>query len=251
MRKVENYSLLEVKRKESLLKRPFDVSLSLIGVIVSLPLWILFGLIILIKDGWPVFFVQERVGKNGKKFKAYKFRSMIKDAENEIDPVQAEDDSRITKIGKIMRATAMDELPQLVNILKGDMSFVGPRAMRSHEIENGNRINEEKNPKPENKYRKKDTGNCEERISSQKSVVCKNRVIPLKKVPGYSERQSVRPGLTGFAQIFLPKESPLREKFLYDLAYVKNQSFWFDLKLIFLSFWVTFRGKWETRDKKI
>jgi lipopolysaccharide/colanic/teichoic acid biosynthesis glycosyltransferase len=102
----------------------------------SSPLWALIAFAIIIEDGLPIFYGQERVGKNGRIFRTMKFRSMIKDAERETGPVQAvENDPRITNVGKILRATAMDELPQLVNILKGDMSFVGPRSLRPKEKE--------------------------------------------------------------------------------------------------------------------
>jgi len=203
---------------EPFLKRPFDFLLSLIGIILSLPLWILIGILIVIEDGLPIFYAQERVGKNGRIFKVMKFRSMVKDAEKETGPVQAtEHDPRITKIGKILRGTAMDELPQLVNILKGDMSFVGPRSLR---------------PKEKEVYGNPDKTNIED-------------------IPGYKERLAVRPGLTGTAQIYLPTDALRKEKFKYDLDYIKNQSFLFDLKLIILSFWITFRGKWQTRQKKI
>ena len=201
-----------------MMKRLFDMFLSSVGLLLSLPLWILFGLLILIEDGWPIFYFQERVGKKGKIFKALKFRSMVKDAEKATGPVQAaENDPRVTKIGKILRNTAMDELPQLVNIFKGDMSFVGPRAIRPEELEvNGN-----------------------------------PRVMKIEDIAGFDDRQSIKPGLTGWAQIHLPKDARLEEKFKYDLLYAQKQSLWFDVKLIFLSFWVTFRGKWESREKKI
>jgi lipopolysaccharide/colanic/teichoic acid biosynthesis glycosyltransferase len=204
--------------REPVLKRPFDFLLSLTGIIFSFPLWIVIGLLIVLKDGWPIFYFQERVGKGGKMFKATKFRSMVKDAEKHTGPVQAvENDPRITGLGKILRATAMDELPQLINILKGDMSFVGPRSLRPNE--------------------KEVHGNPDE--------------TSIKNVPGYEERLTVRPGLTGTAQIYLPTDALRKEKFQYDLNYIKNQSFLLDLKLIILSFWITFRGKWQTRLKKL
>jgi len=88
--------------KEPFLKRPFDFALSLFGIIISLPLWILFGLLILLEDGWPVFYLQERIGKGGRIFKALKFRSMIKGAEKDIGPDQAvENDPTVTKVGRI------------------------------------------------------------------------------------------------------------------------------------------------------
>jgi len=209
---------LKGKMKALFLKRPFDVTLSLLGLIVSLPLWLLFGFFIWVEDRGSVFYLQPRVGKNGRIFRALKFRSMIKGAEKDLGPVQAtENDPRVTKIGKILRATAMDELPQLVNILKGDMSFVGPRALRPEEIENN-----------ENQEKK-----------------------GLVEIRGYKERHSVTPGLTGITQVYLPKDAPRRKKFSYDLCYIKKQSFCLDLKLIFLSFWITFRAKWESRKEKL
>ena len=130
--------------------------------------------------------------------------------------VDVENDPRITKVGKVLRATAMDELPTLVNILKGDMSFVGPRAL-PFKIED------------------------EERT----------RYANITQVPGYHLRSQVKPGLTGIAQIYAPKEIDHKDRFRYDNLYVERMSFWLDLKLIFLSFWITFRGKWEHRGKKI
>src|SRR4030042_6593725 len=119
-----------------MLKRLFDIGLSGIGLIGSAPLWLIFSLAIKLQDGGPVFYSQERVGKGGRIFRVIKFRSMIKDAEKTTGPVQAvENDPRVTKIGRILRKTAMDDLPQLVNILKGDMSFIGTRALRPAERE--------------------------------------------------------------------------------------------------------------------
>jgi len=203
--------------KALFLKRPFDIALSSVGIVLSSPLWLVFGLMIWLEDKGPIFYKQERIGKNGKVFKALKFRSMIADAEQKEGPVQAKlNDKRVTKVGKILRATAMDELPQLTNILIGDMSFVGPRALRPAEIENHGR-----------------------------------NTVSLVELPGFSKRHSIRPGLTGLTQVYLPKDFPIKRKFRYDLLYIKNRSFWLDLKLIFLSFWITFRAKWESREKKI
>ena len=110
------------------MKRLFDMALAGTGLIASSPLWLLFGAAIKLEDGGPVFFTQERVGLRGGVFNALKFRSMRPDAESGIGAVQAtEGDPRVTKIGKLMRATAMDELPQLFNVLDGSMSLVGPR----------------------------------------------------------------------------------------------------------------------------
>lgn len=211
-------SRLRKRMKALFLKRPFDITLSAIGLIFSWPLWILFGIMIWLEDRGFIFYFQRRVGKDGRIFKALKFRSMIKEAEENTGPVQAvENDPRVTKVGKFLRITAMDELPQLINILKGDMSFVGPRALRPEEIENH--------------------GN-----SSKKG---------LSEIKGFKERHSVTPGLTGLTQVYLPKDAPRHEKFSYDLLYIKNRSFWLDLKLILLSFLITFRAKWESRQGKI
>lgn len=199
------------KMKEPFLKRPFDFTLSLIGIIISFPLWILIGLLIWLEDRGPIFYSQYRVGKDGKIFKAIKFRSMIKDAEKQTGAVWAkEDDPRITKIGRILRATAMDELPQLLSILKGDMSFVGPRPERPELVTQFN-----------------------------------------GGIPNYNFRHVVKPGLTGIAQIYGKYDTPPQHKLKYDLLYIKKQNFWLDLKLIFLSFLITFQGKWQSRKKKV
>lgn len=199
-------------------KRLLDMLLSGSGLIVSAPLWAVIAALIKIEDGGPVFFSQERVGRRGRTFRALKFRSMIVDAEARTGPIQSGvNDPRITRIGKLLRATAMDELPQLWNIFRGDMSFVGPRALRPGEIEvNGS-----------------------------------GEVEKLEDVPGFADRCTVRPGLTGVAQIYAPRDVVRRQKFRYDRFYIRRQSFWFDLRLIILSFWITFRGRWEARDRKL
>ncbi|HEX6051379.1 MAG TPA: sugar transferase [Gemmatimonadaceae bacterium] len=199
-------------------KRVLDVALSGFGLLASSPLWALLALAIKLEDGGPVFFSQERAGEGGRVFRAWKFRSMIPDAERHVGAVQAvEDDPRVTRIGKIMRATAMDELPQLWNIFVGDMSFVGPRALRPGEIE----------------------------------VLGDGQLEALEDVPGYEHRSRVRPGLTGIAQIYAPRDLPRRHKFRYDRLYVERQSFWLDVRLIATSFWITFRGRWEARSSKL
>lgn len=197
--------------KEPFTKRVFDFLLALLGLIISSLLWILIAFAIWIEDGFPIFYTQYRVGRKGRIFRLLKFRSMIKDAEKMTGAVWAfENDQRVTKIGRILRNTAMDELPQLLNILKGDISFVGPRAERPELVEKFKRI-----------------------------------------LPKYELRNSIRPGLTGLAQIYGKYDSHPRQKLRFDLLYIKNLSFWLDIKLIILSFWITFRGKWESRSKKL
>ena len=200
-----------------MLKRAFDIALSGAGLVASAPLWGLFATAVKMEDGGPVFFRQERVGIGGHPFMALKFRSMRPDAEAGVGAIQAtERDPRVTRVGRFMRATAMDELPQLWNILVGDMSFVGPRALRPGEIEAGR-------------------GGILER---------------LEDVPGFAMRISVRPGLTGVAQVYAPRDVPRRHKFRYDRIYVRKRSFWLDARLILLSFWISMRGTWEKRDRK-
>ena len=200
------------------LKRPFDVALSGLGLLGSLPLWALIAAAIKLEDGGPVFYGQERVGRGGRRFRSWKFRSMVADADRRFGALQArEDDPRVTRTGRLLRATAMDELPQLWNILVGDMSFVGPRALRPEEIEVGG----------------------------------DGTPVPLQAIPGYEARHRVTPGLTGIAQIYAPRDIPRRQKFKLDQLYVGKQSFWLDLRLIALSFWITVRARWEHRGRKL
>ncbi len=137
---------VDEKLAYNIVKRMFDVVCSLLAIIVLSPLMLVVGIAIKIEDGDPVIFTQTRVGKDGETFKMYKFRSMWKNAEkylskledqNEADgPVfKIEDDPRITKVGKFIRRYSIDELPQLFNILKGDMSIVGPRPPLENEVE--------------------------------------------------------------------------------------------------------------------
>ncbi|MEQ1895752.1 MAG: sugar transferase [Vicinamibacterales bacterium] len=198
-------------------KRLFDVALSGGGLAASLPVWMAIATAVKLEDGGPVFFSQERVGQGGRVFWVLKFRSMIPDAEARVGALQASDgDPRITRIGRWLRATAMDELPQLLSIFRGDMSFVGPRALRPGEIE----------------------------------VHGDGREEALEDVPGFDLRCQVPPGLTGVAQIYAPRDIPRRQKFRYDAVYIRRQSFGLDMRLIALSSWITFRGRWEVRGRK-
>jgi len=200
-----------------MLKRSFDAALAGFGLVASAALWAVIAAAIKLEDGGPIFYRQERVGLGGRTFDALKFRSMRPDAESMTGAVQAlENDPRVTRIGRAMRATAMDELPQLWNILRGDMSFVGPRALRPGEIEAGG----------------------------------DGRLTRLEDVPGFDERIKVRPGLTGLAQIYARRDVPRRQKFRYDRVYVNHQSWTLDLRLILISFWISVLGTWEARGRK-
>ncbi|MCX6090104.1 MAG: sugar transferase [Candidatus Atribacteria bacterium] len=121
------------------IKRIFDGLFSCIGLVLSSPLWLYVTAKIKREDGGPVFFIQERVGKEGKLFKMYKFRSMVVGAEKKgIGVFVSRDDQRITKIGRWIRRTSVDELPQLLNVLKGEMSMVGPRPTLEYQVKRYN-----------------------------------------------------------------------------------------------------------------
>ncbi len=186
-------------------KRVTGFTLSLIGLALLSPLILIVSILIKIDSRGPVFYKQERVGENGKVFKLLKFRSMIQNAEVN-GPVWAiEDDSRITRIGRWIRKWRLDEIPQMLNVLKGDMSFVGPRPERSFFVEQ------------------------------------------LKKeIPYYDQRFSVKPGITGWAQIKYRYGASMEdalEKLKYDLYYIKNLSPLFDLMIIFETVKVVLFGK--------
>ena len=202
-------------RREPILKRPLDVTLACVGMLLSAPIWFVAAVAIKLGDRGPVLFKQARWGRGGEIFKVYKFRTMkVAPADAPIEQAVV-NDRRVTRVGKVLRGMGMDELPQFVNILKGDMSFVGPRALAVGE-----------------------------------SVVVDGDRIDYEDIPGFGERLAVRPGLTGLSTIYLPKDSAPEDKFKTDLRYVEKQSFALDIKLIVLSFWISIRGQWESREKK-
>ena len=202
------------------IKRPFDFTLALLGLVLSSPLWLILPLAIYMEDRGPPLFFQERSGRGGRVFHIVKFRTMkpVVKGEPPHRAVDMEKDARVTRVGKGLRAIALDELPVLINILKGDMSFVGPKPL-PYKIDGWERM----------------------------------RYDNIAQVPGYHIRSQVKPGLTGIAQIYAGKNvgPSYSRRFHYDNLYVEGMSFWLDLKLIFLSFWITFRGKWESRGRKV
>ena len=184
-----------VGRAKRLLKRILDIMVAAAILFISLPIFLLSALIIKIESPGGIFYRQERVGENGTPFQIVKFRSMKKDAEKNGPVWASEDDHRVTKFGKYIRKFRIDELPQLINVLKGEMSIVGPRPERP--------------------------------------VFVKNLE---KKIPFYSNRHVVKPGVTGWAQIFYPygaSEDDALRKLEYDLYYIKNLSIAMDLLTIF------------------
>lgn len=177
------------------LKRVLDLAASIIILIPALPIMLIVGLLIKATSRGPVFYKQERVGLYGRPFTLYKFRSMRQNAEKSRPQWAKENDPRVTYIGKILRMTRLDELPQLFNVIRNDMSLVGPRPERMYFVET---LREE--------------------------------------IPFYLERLTVKPGITGWAQITSPYADSVessRKKFVHDLYYVKNISLELDLFIMF------------------
>lgn len=177
-----------------MVKRILDLLLGIIGLILTSPLWLYVIIRIKSEDHGPVFFIQERVGKDGKLFRMYKFRSMVMGAEEKGAGVfVSAEDKRITKIGRFIRKTSIDELPQLINVLKGEMSVVGPRPTLAYQVKR------------------------------------------------YNERQrrrlSVKPGITGWAQINGRNTMTWPEKIELDLWYIDHWSIGLDFKIIGKSIW--------------
>jgi lipopolysaccharide/colanic/teichoic acid biosynthesis glycosyltransferase len=210
-------SVAAVKNGVDPFKRAMDVVFSTAGILATSPAWLILPVVIKIEDGGPIFHGQDRVGRGGALFTSWKFRSM-KPREGETGPLsQAHlEQDRITRIGRLMRATALDEIPQLWSILRGDMSLVGPRALLPEEIV------DEDDREP----------------------------VKLEEVPGYWERHSVRPGLTGIAQVFAPRDIDHRKKFRYDLLYIRRRSTLLDLILVVRSVWNSLTGAWPKVGKR-
>lgn len=176
------------------IKRLLDIVLSLIGLPVLLLILLVCGPLIWLEDHGPVFYNAERLGRNGKKFKMYKLRSMrvnAMDIRNQDGTTyNAENDPRVTKIGRILRKTSLDEMPQLLNVLKGDMSLIGPRP-----------------DLPD--------------------------MLDTLYTPEYMLRLEVRPGVTGYSQAYFRNSVDLDHRFAQDLYYVEHIAFWLDVKIFF------------------
>ncbi|MCB1914687.1 MAG: TIGR03013 family PEP-CTERM/XrtA system glycosyltransferase [Rhodocyclaceae bacterium] len=175
----------------SFVKRVFDLIASLILLVLATPVMIVAAIAILIEDGAPLFYFQERVGQRGRSFRVIKFRSMRRDAEKDGKPKWAQsNDDRVTRVGRFLRKTRIDELPQLINVLKGEMSMVGPRPERPYFVD---KLTEE--------------------------------------IPFYAVRHCVKPGVTGWAQVryqYGASVDDALQKLQYDLYYVKNHTLFLD-----------------------
>ena len=187
------------------LKRMFDISLALGGLLLSAPIWFLSLFMIWFESPGPLLFVKNSVGKGGVNFHQFKLRTMVRGAEDNTGPVLASQvDERILWVGRVLRKTALDELPQLINILIGEMSFVGPRPQRTVLVHG---------------Y--------------------------LERMPEYAERHRVLPGLSGLAQVAGDYYLTPRQKLRFDRLYIQHASLGFDLKLLILAFLITFWYRWQ------
>ena len=174
-------------------KRAFGILFSLLGLIITSPIMLIIAILIKIESPGPVIFKQQRIGKDGKVFNIYKFRSMCQNAEKTGSGVYSDkNDSRVTKVGKFIRATSLDEIPQFFNVLKGDMAFIGPRPPLTY------------HPWTFDKY-----------TEHQKKMF------------------NVRPGLTGWAQVHGRKQVEWHKRIELNVWYVEHLSFLLDLKIIF------------------
>lgn len=184
-------------------KRAVDIGISLPGLILLAPIFLIIMVLIRIDSKGPFFFKQERVGRGMKLFNVYKFRSMYLDAERESGPVLAvSNDHRVTNIGRFLRKTRLDELPQLFNVLAGQMSLIGPRPERPFFV---------------------------------------NQFI--NSIPGYHMRFKVRPGITGLAQVNASYDISAKDKTKYDLLYIRNYSLLLDLKIMIKTVLVVLQGE--------
>jgi exopolysaccharide biosynthesis polyprenyl glycosylphosphotransferase len=185
-------------------KRIIDVFFSLIAMIVLSPVYLILAILVKSSSKGPIFFTQERIGKNGIPFKIIKYRTMYTDAEAKGPQLSSTNDSRITKVGKFMRKSRLDEFPQFWNVIKGDMSLVGPRPERQHYID---------------------------QISSMDAQ--------------YLFLHKVRPGITSWGQVkfgYAENVEQMVQRMKYDLLYIRNMSLALDIKIMFYTIAIVFKG---------
>jgi exopolysaccharide biosynthesis polyprenyl glycosylphosphotransferase len=207
-------------------KRAIDLLGAVIGLTLAAPMILVVAALVRLSGPGPVFYRQERLGRLGRPFHMIKFRTMVPDAEARVGAVWAgRDDPRITRVGRVLRWTRLDELPQFINVLRGEMSLVGPRPER------GVFVSEFLQRVPVFRIgRRKDDPDGFQFVDGFKEVINL-----------YSTRLLVNPGLTGWAQVCYPYAASLeesREKFEYDLYYIKNQSILFDLSILLRTIWM-------------
>jgi len=211
------------------MKSLWDVLLAIFYLIIVSPLLLVIPLAIRLDSPGPVFFRQQRLGKDGKPFWIIKFRTMVEDAERNGPQWASPDDPRITRVGRILRKLRLDELPQLLNILKGEMSFIGPRPERQVFVNTFQQLVPV--------FRKKRLGS-----NALKIRVCDY----VEQVPHYSYRLLVKPGMTGWAQVMYPyasSQEETQEKLKYDLYYIKNMGFFLDLAILLKTIRIALFGR--------
>lgn len=212
------------------LKRLLDLILATIGLIIAAPLFPIISLAIKLDSPGPVFFWQPRLGQAGKVFNIIKFRTMTSAANS--DPSWAHPaDPRVTRVGRFLRRTHLDELPQLINVLKGDMSLIGPRAEWD--------IYALQSQEEEVVYR-----------PGRRATDPPGLMVPVgrrERIPHYSFRSVVKPGITGWAQVMFPMAGSsceeLKEKLAYDLYYIKNLSLFLDLAILLKTIRIVLIGR--------
>ena len=195
-------------------KRPYDLAVLAAAHLFPLliPVWVLVWslapLAIWLEDRGPIFYRQKRFGKDGREFTFLKFRTMVVGAD-EAGLMTADQDPRVTRVGRFLRRTALDEVPQVINILRGEMSFVGPRALPVQ-------------------------------MHQEATLV----------EPRFAERLAVTAGLTGVAQLYLPRHCHPRRRLRYDLLYIDKMSLWLDIRLMLRAAWNTVTGSWGVGDRR-
>ncbi len=211
-------------------KRLIDLGLASFALAIASPLLVLIAIAIKLDSAGPVFFRQERLGKDGKAFQIIKFRTMQLDAEYNGPQWASFRDPRITWVGRVLRRSRLDEFPQFINILRGEMSCIGPRPEREIFVN----IFQELVPRVRRGRRIKNPPACEIHYNYY------------ERIPYYSHRLLMRPGLTGWAQVMFPYASSLeqtKEKLEYDLFYIKNMSFFLDLAILLKTVRITLFGR--------